>query len=216
MTIAELATMYNDRFGIGSALATVRMEGWDRSMLWSETGLPWVPPSPNMPLPETALVYPGTCLLEGTNLSEGRGTTRPFEVMGAPFIDPNALRRRMDDFTLPGITFRPVFFEPTFHKWAGEHCGGVWLHVTDRRSFKPFLTGIALLLAVHELYGDRFRWRDPPYEDEEHIMPIDMLAGSDFLRKAVEGGMDPGEIERAWDGELAAFGEARRTYLLYG
>jgi uncharacterized protein YbbC (DUF1343 family) len=215
MTLAELASLYNAHFGIGATLSTVRMEGWERRMLWEETGLPWVPPSPNMPLPETAVVYPGMCLLEGTNLSEGRGTTRPFEVVGAPFIDPNELRRRMDDFSLPGITFRPVFFEPTFHKWAGERCGGLWLHVTDRVSFKPFLTGIALIIAVHELYTDLFRWRNPPYEDEEHIMPIDMLAGSDFLRKAVREGKDIGEIEHSWIQELAGFMKVREGCLMY-
>lgn len=215
MTLAELASLYNSHFGIGAALAVVPMERWERHLFWEETDLPWIPPSPNMPLPDTALVYPGTCLLEGTNLSEGRGTTRPFEVMGAPFIDPNELCRLLTGFSLPGVTFRPVFFEPTYHKWAGEKCGGLWLHVTGERIFKPFLTGIALLMAVHRLYADRFMWKDPPYEGEERLMPIDMLAGSDAVRQAVEEGKDISEIENSWAPELAAFMKVRENHLIY-
>ncbi|MFQ6104520.1 MAG: exo-beta-N-acetylmuramidase NamZ domain-containing protein [Candidatus Glassbacteria bacterium] len=215
MTIAELAILYNGYFGIGADLSTVPMVGWERSMYWEDTGLTWIPPSPNMPIPETAVVYPGTCLLEGTNVSEGRGTTRPFEVFGAPFIDPEKLNKSLAIHTLPGVTFRPLYFKPTFGKWAGERCGGLWLHVTDRKSFKPFLTGVAIIREVFRLYPESFKWNQPPYEYEEEILPIDMLAGTDSVRRAIEEGKSLREIEESWQDELASFEDVRETCLLY-
>ncbi len=215
MTIGELALFFNDHCGIGSKLTVVPTEGWTRDMYWGDTGLPWIPPSPNMPLPETALVYPGMCLLEGTNLSEGRGTTRPFEVFGAPFIDPKKLLDELSSLPLPGVTFRPLFFEPTFSKWAGKRCGGLWVHVRDRLRFKPFLTAVAILGEVRSTYGEFFSWLDPPYEYEETILPIDMLLGTDSVRMAIERGTGIREIEESWADELETFGNVREKYLLY-
>ncbi len=155
MTAGELALYFNRARGIGCRLEVVRMEQWRRSMFFDDTGLPWVMPSPNMPTLDTALVYPGMCLFEGTNVSEGRGTTRPFELSGAPWVNPADLIRLLDCHRLPGVIFRPAFYIPTFHKWAGQMVGGVQIHVTDRESFKPFLTGLALLIAYRELGGDQ-------------------------------------------------------------
>jgi len=215
MTIAELATFFVRHCGIKAELHTILMEGWERGMYWEETGLPWIPPSPNMPAVSTALVYPGTCLIEATNLSEGRGTTRPFEVVGAPYLKPNVLKKRLEALDLSGVTFRPIFFEPTFSKWAGERCGGLWLHVTDRQRFKPFLTGVAIIREVLALCGDSFKWLEPPYEYEYTIRPIDMLAGNSSLRKAVEAGWDLPAIERSWEVELTGFRVLRESCLLY-
>ena len=215
MTIAELAVFFNDHCGIGAELHIIPMEGWERKMYWEETGLSWVPPSPNMPAVSTAVVYPGTCLVEATNLSEGRGTTRPFEVVGAPFIEPGRLKENLETLTLPGVIFRPLFFEPTFSKWSGERCGGVWLHVTDRQIFKSFLTGVAVIREVLALYGDSFKWLEPPYEYEYTIQPIDMLAGTASLRQTVEAGRDLSELERSWEKELEGFRVLRESCLLY-
>ncbi|MFQ5739105.1 MAG: exo-beta-N-acetylmuramidase NamZ domain-containing protein, partial [Acidobacteriota bacterium] len=143
MTVAEMARYFNSEFDIGCRLEVVPMKGWRRSMCFDETGLPWVPPSPNIPTLESAIVYPGSCLLEGTNVSEGRGTTRPFELSGAPWVQPLEMASRLDRVALPGIRWRPAFFVPTFHKWSGQLCAGVQIHVTDRRIFRPFLTGLA-------------------------------------------------------------------------
>ena len=146
-------------------------------MHWEETGLPWVMPSPNMPTPDTALVYPGMCLLEATNLSEGRGTTRPFELFGAPWIDAEAFAHDMNALRLPGVYFREAYFQPTFHKFAGELCGGAQLHVTDRAAFRPFLTAVESLRHLRARYPERFAWKPPPYEYEYHKLPIEVLIG---------------------------------------
>jgi uncharacterized protein YbbC (DUF1343 family) len=215
MTIAELALLYNDHHDIGATVVAVPMEGWSRDMFWGDTGLPWIPPSPNIPIPETAMVYPGMCLLEGTNVSEGRGTTRPFEVFGAPFIHPEELRQKLCEHELPGVAFRPVYFEPTFGKWVDRRCGGIWLHITDPNTFKPFLTGIAVIKEVYSLCGDDFSWREPPYEFEENILPIDMLFGTDRVRKAIEAGEDLKNIEALWKAELSDFQTVRASCLLY-
>jgi uncharacterized protein YbbC (DUF1343 family) len=142
------------------------MRGWRRAMLWEDTGLPWVAPSPNMPAPDTARVYPGGCLIEGTNLSEGRGTTRPFEWVGAPYLDAHAFAAELNARRLPGVHFRPARFVPTFHKWAGRLCGGVQIHVTDAHGFKPFLTALAIIASARAQAPRRFAWRRPPYECE--------------------------------------------------
>src|SRR6266436_8006729 len=166
MTIGEVAGYLNDTHGLGCDLTVVPMLGWRRAMLWEDTGLPWVAPSPNMPTPDTARVYPGGCLVEGTNLSEGRGTTRPFEWIGAPYLDGHRYAAALDAMSLPGVRFRPARFIPTFHKWAGEVCGGVQIHVTDRRRFRPFRTGIAAIAVARRLAPAEFRWKEPPYEFE--------------------------------------------------
>ncbi len=215
MTIGELARYLNARHGLGCRLEVVPMSGWHRAMLWEETHLTWVPPSPNMPTPDTARVYPGLCLIEGTNLSEGRGTTRPFEWIGAPFVQGRELARALNAARLPGVHFRPCQFQPTFHKWKGRLCGGIQLHVTNQRRFKPYLTGLALLAHTRRLYPRQFSWRKPPYEFERRKLPIDLLCGTDRIRRELEAERPLGRIAAAWQPALAQFQRARRPYLLY-
>jgi uncharacterized protein YbbC (DUF1343 family) len=216
MTVGEFAIYLKESFCTGLDLHIIKMQGWKRNSYFDETGLPWVMPSPNMPALDTAMVYPGMCLLEGTNLSEGRGTTRPFEIFGAPFIDPDAIVKRLNSYKLPGIFFRPLHFQPTFQKHGGRLCGGAQLHVTGRKSFKPFKTGVAILKAVHDLYPKKFRWNNPPYEYEKKKMPIDILAGTDRLRKDIEEGRPLGQVEKWWQDESQRFNRnVRRKYLLY-
>jgi uncharacterized protein YbbC (DUF1343 family) len=215
MTLGELAGYLNTEHDLGCALTVVPMRGWRRRMTWEETELPWVAPSPNMPTPDTARVYPGGCLFEGTNLSEGRGTTRPFEWVGAPYLDAHRFADALAAERLPGVGFRPMRFLPTFHKWAGRLCGGVQIHVTDRARFKPFVTGLAVVAVARRLGGARFAWRRPPYEFEEKKLPIDILCGTDTIRRALERGRSLGEIERAWRADLNAWKRRRAPYLLY-
>lgn len=215
MTSGEIGNYLKNEFYPDLDLYIITMKGWDRKMWFDKTGLPWVMPSPNMPTLDTATVYPGTCLLEGTNLSEGRGTTSPFEIIGAPFIDPEVFVRDLRSFRLPGVIFRPLYFQPTFQKYAGELCGGIQLHITDRNRFKPFKTGVAVLKSAHDLYKSSFRWKEPPYEYETEKMPIDILAGTDRLRKEIEKGEDINCMEEWWDEERHQFIKLRREYLIY-
>jgi len=214
-TIGEMAVWMNEGLGIAADLDVVRMRGWRRSMYFEETGLPWVLPSPNMPTLETAVVYPGGCLIEGTNLSEGRGTTHPFEMMGAPFIDPDALIQRLERSKLPGVVFRACRFEPTFHKFKGESCGGLQIHVTNRKTFKSFLTPLAVIQAVRELYPSAFAWRDPPYEYEAEKLPFDILCGTDRIRRTMEAGKPVQSLEKEWQKDCSTFARERRPFLLY-
>jgi uncharacterized protein YbbC (DUF1343 family) len=215
MTIGELATYLNAEHGIGCDLTVVAMRGWRRRMRWEATGLPWVPPSPNMPTPDTARVYPGGCLIEGTNLSEGRGTTRPFEWVGAPYLDAHAYAEGLARLRLPGVHFRPARFRPTFHKWARRLCGGVQLHVTDVEHFKPFLTGLGLIAAARRLAPRHFAWRRPPYEFERRRLPFDILCGTDGIRLALERGRPLAALEAQWRRPREAWLRRRRRYLLY-
>jgi uncharacterized protein YbbC (DUF1343 family) len=215
MTIGELARLFNETFGIGAPLDVVRMEGWRRGMYADETGLPWVMPSPNMPTLETAVVYPGTVLFEGTLLSEGRGTTRPFELVGAPWIDAERFASAMNQLGLPGVFFRPAVFEPTFQKHAKQTCGGCQIHVTDRQAFKAVLTGVALIDMFRRQDPTKFAWRPPPYEYEHDKLPIDILAGSDVLRRQVEAGTPLEAIASSWHSDEQAFELLRQPYLLY-
>lgn len=215
MTIGELAGMFNQQFGIGSALEVVPMEGWRREMWFDQTRLPWVLPSPNMPTLDTAAVYPGAVYFEGTNISEGRGTTRPFELIGAPFIDPDDLAEQLAGEALPGVHFRPHYFQPTFSKFAGEICGGVQIHVLDRDRFLPVLTGISILRMIHRLYPNDFQWKQPPYEYVQDRLPIDVIAGTDRLRRQITADLPCQETADSWQEGLAAFEEMRKTYLLY-
>ncbi len=215
MTVAELARLFNEHFRIGAALEIVPMEGWSRELYWDATDMPWVMPSPNMPTLDTAIVYPGTVLLEGTMLSEGRGTTRPFELIGAPWLDGELVAARMNRLGLEGVHFRPVSFEPTFQKHAKEPCGGCQIHVASREDFAPVAAGVAL---IRECYGsapDRFTWRDPPYEYEHDKMPIDILAGSAMLRGQIEQQVPLADIVASWRPGVAEFAALRRPYLLY-
>jgi len=184
-------------------------------MYSDETGLPWVMPSPNMPTLETAVVYPGTVLFEGTMLSEGRGTTRPFELVGAPWIDAERFAVAMNQLDLPGVFFRPAVFEPTFQKHAKQTCGGCQIHVTDRHAFKPVLTGVALIDTFRRQDPAKFAWRQPPYEYEHDKLPIDILAGSDVLRLQIEGGAPLQEIAASWRGDERTFESLRQPFLLY-
>jgi uncharacterized protein YbbC (DUF1343 family) len=215
MTIGELAALFNDAFGIGASVEVVRMEGWTRDMYADATGLPWVMPSPNMPTLDTAIAYPGTVLFEGTMLSEGRGTTRPFELVGAPWIDGERFAGEMNGAALGGVYFRPAGFEPTFQKHAKQPCGGCQIHVTDRDAFEPVITGVALIDMFRRLDPGRFAWRQPPYEYEHDKMPIDILAGSDVLRRQIESGMPIREIAASWKDDEAAFRRLRAPYLMY-
>jgi uncharacterized protein YbbC (DUF1343 family) len=215
MTIGEMASFVNERFAPNAQLEVVTMRGWKRGMTWEETGLPWVAPSPNMPTPDTARVYPGACLVEGTNLSEGRGTSRPFEILGAPFMDPYEWATALNRQGLPGVRFRPCYFEPTFHKHRGRVCGGVQWHVQDAARVKPYLTGLAVIATARRLAPRDFAWRKPPYEFEREKLPIDLLCGTDRIRRQIEAGFPLREIEASWQPELARFRRLRRRFLLY-
>jgi uncharacterized protein YbbC (DUF1343 family) len=214
-SLGELARYYNATQVLGCDLTVIPARGWRRRDYGDATGLPWVMPSPNLPTLDSAIVYPGQVLLEGTNLSEGRGTTRPFELFGAPFLSPPRLLARLKDFDLPGVILREAAFEPTFHKWAGELCRGFQLHVTDRMAFKSYLTTLTLLYVIRELYPDQFAWRQPPYEYETERLPIDLLTGDAALREGLDRGTPPAELEAAWQEELDRFLETRKEFLLY-
>lgn len=188
LTLAELALVLNDEQQIGCPLEVVPMTGWRRAMLHADTGRPWVAPSPNMPRESTTLVYPGQVLLEGTNLSEGRGTTLPFELLGAPWIDPHRLLTEVGARAHPGLGLRPVRFVPTFDKWRGERCGGLALHIVEPAAVRSVRFTLALLAAVSRLWPERFAWLPPPYEYEYQKPPIDILYGSPRLRTALEIG----------------------------
>jgi uncharacterized protein YbbC (DUF1343 family) len=215
MTIGELARLFNDHFAIGADLTVMPMEGWRREMYHDTAGAPWVMPSPNMPTLDSAIAYPGTVLFEGTSASEGRGTTRPFELVGAPGVRAELFADQMNRLSLAGVFFRPAVFEPTFHKHAHRTCGGCQIHVRDRRVFRPVLTGVALVAALRAEGPDRFAWRDPPYEYERDKMPFDILAGSSELREQIERGVRIPEIGRSWEPGVQEFTKLRARFLLY-
>ena len=215
MTIGEVARLFNEHFDIGADLEVMTMEGWNRGMYADRTGLPWVLPSPNIPTIDSAVVYPGTVLFEGTNVSEGRGTTRPFELVGAPWVIAQPFADAMNRLDLPGVHFRPALFEPTFHKHAKTSCGGCQIHVLDRETFRAVETGVALLGAFRAADTSRFQWRDPPYEYEHKKLPIDILAGSSELREQIVAGTPARDIARSWEKGVAEFDKIRRRFLLY-
>lgn len=215
MTVGELALMFNREFGVGCELEVVPMRGWRRELYFDETDAPWVIPSPNMPTLDTAIVYPGAVFLEGTLVSEGRGTTRPFELIGAPYADAYQLAEHLNALKLPGVHFRPHSFLPTFQKHAGMLCHGVQIHVLARTEFRPVITGLAVIKAVHDLYPDDFRWKEPPYEYVFDRLPFAVIAGSGELRAQIEGGASIEEIAASWRAGEADFAERRRPYLLY-
>jgi uncharacterized protein YbbC (DUF1343 family) len=214
MTIGELARLFNDHFGLGADLEVVPMDGWRREAYHDDTDVPWVMPSPNIPTLESAIVYPGTVLFEGTSVSEGRGTTRPFELLGAPAVVAERFANDLNRRQLPGVHFRPALFEPTFHKHARQGCGGCQVHVLDRRAFRPVLTGVALTAAFRQA-DPAFAWRQPPYEYEHEKLPFDILAGSSELREQIEAGVAPEEIARSWEPAVAKFGRLRAKFLMY-
>ena len=215
LTIGEALKMIDETERIGSNIDVLKMRGWERSMYFAETGLPWVPPSPNIPTPESALVYPGTVLLEGTNISEGRGTTRPFEIVGAPWIEPQRLLEELDSRGLEGVHFRPLHFIPTWDKYSGKLCGGVQIHVTDAAKFKPVRCGAEIIAAAARLYPDEFRWKEPPYEYEWKISPIDILIGNSELRNAIDSGTNMQTLFDDWQKDEESFKVQRERFLLY-
>jgi uncharacterized protein YbbC (DUF1343 family) len=215
MTAGELALMFAGERGLDADLHVIRMKGWRRPMHWEDTGLPWVLPSPNMPTVDTAFVYPGGCLVEGTNLSEGRGTTRPLELVGAPWLDGLALARDMEREKIPGAGFRAAAFTPTFQKHANRLCHGVQVHVTDRALFPAFLTYLLLVHHARRQDPAQFAWRDPPYEYETVKRPFDILCGTDRIREAMEAGVSPRRLAAGWAKQAAAFRRRRLEHLLY-
>lgn len=216
MTIGELARLFNERFELGATLEVIPMLGWTRETYFDGTGLPFVLPSPNIPTLDSEIVYPGTVLFEGINVSEGRGTTKPFELVGAPWVtDSESFARGLNALGLPGVVFRPHAFEPTFHKHANALCGGCQIHVTDRAAFRAVETGVALTIAFRDAGPDAFAWREPPYEYEYTIPPIDILYGSDGLRRGMEAGRSARDIAEEWTDPVREFEKVRSEYLLY-
>ncbi len=215
MTVGELALLYRDSFGIDCDLEVIACEGWRRETYFEDTGLPWVMPSPNMPTVDTAVVYPGMCLIEGTNLSEGRGTTRPFELVGAPFIDARALCAELEACELPGLELRPCTIEPMFHKHAREQCGAVQLHVTDRAVFDSYRTGLALLVAVRGLWPEQFAWRTEAYEFRDDVPAIDLLTGKAAVREAIDAGEGLDAVAAVAAGGTEVYDAGREAALLY-
>jgi uncharacterized protein YbbC (DUF1343 family) len=191
------------------------MDGWGRSDWQDQTDAPWVMPSPNIPTVDSATVFPGTVHFEGTQLSEGRGTTRPFELVGAPYVNPEEYARRLNERGLPGVYFRSCIFRPTFQKHAGVSCGGVQIHVLDREKFEPVRAGITMVKIAYDLYKDEFRWKEPPYEYVYDRNPFDVIAGTSKIREAIEGGRSIEALEESWKEDLKAFKQVRENYLLY-
>lgn len=215
MTLAELARMFNDHFEIGCDLQVVTMDGWKRSHWLDETDTPWVMPSPNIPTLDSATVFPGTVHFEGTQLSEGRGTTRPFELVGAPYVKPEEYARTLNELNLAGVFFRSCIFRPTFQKHAGASCGGAQVHVTNRNEFEPVSTGLAMVKVAYDLYRSEFRWKEPPYEYVYDRNPFDVIAGTSSIREAFERGNTLEEIQKSWTGSFNEFRKVRERYLLY-
>jgi uncharacterized protein YbbC (DUF1343 family) len=215
MTIGELAKMFNEHFRIGCDLEVVEMQGWTREMWGDQTGLAWVLPSPNIPDVDTCVVFPATVHIEGTELSEGRGTTLPFFLNGAPFIDAYAWAAELRKFNFPGVAFREAYFQPTFCEFAGQTCGGVQIHITDREIFTPVIVGIAMVKTAYDMYPDNFQWRQNAYEYVFDKNPFDVVCGTDKIRRAIEKGTPLNEIEASWADGLKQFAEQREPFLLY-
>lgn len=215
LTVGELSLLFNKQFEITCDLEVVTMNGWNREFFYDETDCPWVIPSPNMPTVDTAVVFPGTVMFEGTKLSEGRGTTRPFEIIGAPFVDGQELADALKESDLPGVIFRPTNFLPTFQKHKDTGCSGVFLHILNRDIYEPVLTGVALVKTVFELYGDKFEWKNPPYEYEFERNPFDVINGSMRIREFIENGESLENIKLSWKNDVIEFNALRAEYLLY-
>jgi uncharacterized protein YbbC (DUF1343 family) len=215
MTLGELALLLKAERHPNLGLTVMLCEGWERGAWWDQTGLPWVAPSPNMPTLATATIYPGACLVEATNLSEGRGTTRPFQLIGAPWLDAEALAARLNGLALPGAAFRPTRFRPAFGKHAGEVCGGVEWQTADRDLLRPIEAGVGLLIQVRALHPEEFAWRPQPYEFVSDVPAIDLLTGSGRAREVIEGRADASELLEAWAAYCEDFRRRREEYLLY-
>jgi uncharacterized protein YbbC (DUF1343 family) len=215
MTVGELARMFNDHFSLNCDLEIVPMNGWRREFWHDDTDAPWVLPSPNMPTLDSATVFPGAVHFEGTQVSEGRGTTRPFELIGAPYIDPDEYADKLNALALPGVFFRSCVFQPTFQKHAGVSCGGVQIHVTNRDEFEPVFAGVAMVKLIHDMYPNEFRWKVPPYEYVFDKNPFDVIAGTNKIREAFEQGMELDAIRESWKRPLLKFKQLRDSFLIY-
>ncbi len=215
LTVGELARLFNEHYEIGCDLEIIPMQGWRRSMLFQQTGLPWVAPSPNLPSPVSAIVYPGQVLWEGTNVSEGRGTTLPFELFGAPYLDPAKLLSTIDAVSIAGIVLRQVVFEPTANKWHAQPCRGFQIHITNPNRYRPYETSLRLLQAIIRNHPADFEWKQPPYEYETRRLPIDLIIGDRQIRSRLEN-MEPIEsVAESWQAELEAFSQVSRQFHLY-
>ncbi|HWR02302.1 MAG TPA: DUF1343 domain-containing protein [Chlorobaculum sp.] len=215
LTAGEIAHFYRDYKKLDINLSVIPMQGWSRRMLFPETGLPWVPPSPNMPSFQVAEVYPGMCLFEGLNVSEGRGTTTPFLLSGAPFIDPFEMAARLDSMRIEGVVFRPTWFRPTFHKYRDQVIGGIYTHVTDHSRFRSFAAGVAMTCALRELYPEHLAFLDGVYEFNDTIPAFDLLAGSDSIRSKILNGDSAETILASWQTDEAEFDSTKQNFHLY-
>jgi uncharacterized protein YbbC (DUF1343 family) len=215
LTMGELALFYNEHFGIGCNLEIIPLKGWRRNMFFKNTGLAWTAPSPNLPTPDSAVVYPGQVIWEGTNISEGRGTTQPFEIFGAPFLQPQKIIQFLKNPSIPGVILREVAFEPTANKWKGEICKGFQIHIVDHQNYRPYQTSLRLLQAVLLVHKDHFKWKTPPYEYEFEKRPIDLILGDKKIRKCLESGMELSKVEKEWKEDLEKFLVTRQNVLLY-
>jgi len=215
MTVGELAKLFNEKFGINCDLEVIPVDGWERRSYLDETDSPWVIPSPNMPTVEAAVVFPGTVYFEGTGVSEGRGTTKPFEYVGAPYINADDYADRLASFKLEGVVFRPTNFLPTFQKHMNQSCGGVFLHVTNRQQFKPVITGLAMVKAAFDMYPEEFTWKSPPYEYVFDRNPFDVIAGNTKIRENFENGISVENLKASWESDEDEFRKTREEFLLY-
>lgn len=215
LTIGELALLFNTHFGIDCDLEVISMQGWKREMRFGQTGLPWVAPSPNLPTPASALVYPGQVIWEGTNISEGRGTTQPFEQFGAPFINPGHLIEKIEGAFLDGTVLRPVAFEPTSNKWSGQPCNGFQIHVTDPAVYSPYALSLCLYQAIYHTYRDRFAYKQPPYEYDYDRLPMDLILGDRQVRSQIEAGVPLTSVISSWKAPMAAYLKRCNAVSLY-
>jgi len=214
-TMGEMAQMFNHVFDLACDLEVIPMHGWHRDMLWNETGLKSFMPSTNMPSALTAAVYPGQVIWEGTNLSEGRGTCRPFEIFGAPYLDTKAVKNELEPEAVEGCYLQEYSFQPTFNKWQGELCHGFMIHIVDPKSYQPYFTSLSILKAVMEIHQTKFEWKEPPYEYEYKKKPIDLIIGDSSIRRELESGVRVSRIRKKWQPDLESFFQWRRRYLLY-
>ncbi len=215
LTIGEIARLFNDRYRLGCDLAVIPMKGWHRTMYYQDTGLAWVPPSPNLPTPVSAMVYPGQVLLEGTNISEGRGTSQPFELFGAPYLDSDKPPVALPMDTFAGIVLRPTVFEPVANKWQGKSCNGFQIHIVDRSGYTPYLTTLKLIQAVISNHRDTFAWKPPPYEYEFKKQPFDLITGNHEIRQCLETREDLDQLAGSWQDDLEKYNKIRQRYYLY-
>lgn len=215
LTVGELAALFNWEFGINCELEIITMDDWERADFYDDTDAPWVMPSPNIPTVDSTVIFPGTVFFEGTQVSEGRGTTRPFEIIGAPYIDAKKLADALCSLELSGVYFRPINFLPTFQKHAGKTCGGVFVHILDREALEPVITGLAMVKTIFDMYPNEFKWKNPPYEYVFDRNPFDVIAGTEKTRNLIEGNSSVEEIKLSWQKDVEDFKQLREQYLLY-